>query len=183
MVKDKLNEIYALGSKISDLRNQLVTMKARAVKVSHELAKTIDTNLAKTQDMYSTWQKVKGYIDQWKGKWIQASTEATEEHPISSGYQTSVSGLAVLPVVLLGAAGISALAYVSVQGLKLIKDYAYQRSVVKDLEANLLSVEQAKGLIAVTATPTFGTEFAKYAGLALVALIGVYFILPKFVKG
>lgn len=189
-VKSSISKIYALGSQILTGQNRLADMRTRAIAANATgLVAEIDQQRTVWDTMQTRWETTRQYIDKYLPSWKQAefdvaSAAASYHVPISTTYvPPSVNGLGAIPIVL-GGLALAALAYVATSGLSLIKDYAFQSTVLTSLEKKLITVEQAKSLV-TTKVPTAITEFSgslgKYVGIGAAMLAAVY-VLPMLLK-
>lgn len=185
-VKAQISQIYAVGGKLATLQSQAANIRTRAAAVDPNLAGEASKQSQSIFSLQERWESVRKMIDQYLPTWkkAEADTTSTANHPLSTDY--TVKGLGALPLVLIGASALAALAYVATSGASLIKDYEFQKAVLTSLERRLITAEQAKGLIkSGTSTPTFGTELGtnigKYVGIGAAAL-GAIYLLPMLLK-
>lgn len=186
-VKDSIYKIYALGGKYSTLQSRAADLRARAKSVDATLETQIAQQSSVIANSQSIWDSVRSMIDQYLSYWQSADASSTTiDHPISTYEGGTVQGLGLIPLLIIGGAGLAAIAYVATTGMQLLSDYETQKGILDALEKKLITTEQAVSLTkAGTARTTFGTELGgqmgKYVGLGIIAL-GAIYLLPMLLK-
>lgn len=185
-VKGYINQIYAVGSKFANLQSRSLQLRIRAKKVDPTLERQLANSSAAILNYQSTWDSVRQMIDKYLSSWQKAEVESTVSHPITSYGGGTVNGLGLIPLLVIGGAGLAAIAYVATTGMQLLKDYESSKNILDSLEKKLITTEQAVSLTtATTQAPTFGTtmgtQIGKYVGIGAAALAAIY-LLPMIFK-
>lgn len=141
-IKDKITTLRKLPSLISSLRKKAISLRKRAERVGAP-TKEIEEVEIKAGKMEPLASKVKEKIDRYLPEW-QSEAERFDGYFFDPG---SFGEVGVVVAVALTIAGLAAVAYVSTKGLRLYKDYTYETRVLASLEKNVISLEEAKGLI------------------------------------
>lgn len=173
-IKNRIVEIVNMGSGIKLLMAKAADLEKRSIRLNLPDTANITQARSITTNLYTLWLEVKGNIEKYLPDW----STAAEEHPITTTY----SGVGLIPLLVIGTAGLAALAYTATAGLSLIKDYYAQKSILAQLEAKVITAEEAKGLLSVGSQEgffsRFGTQFGKgispYVGLGIAGLAFIY---------
>lgn len=173
-VKGYVNELLALPARIRGLRQEALGAKILAdAKGATSIARTLSTSSTSLSGMLATAEAVVAKIRTWLPHWQRQESS------------TSLSGLGILPVLIIAPLAVAALAYVATNGLGLLKDYAIQTKVVAEaitgLKSGAYTVDQAAGLIKGSAPPPPKSALqilmeesgAKYIGLAVAGILGL----------
>lgn len=180
-IQTYLDTLYTHDKKILDIRQKAMDKYRNTVKTNPTQAAVYKAIWDKTFDQMATWSKVKSYIDTYLPSWLNASKTTS----------TSAAGLGVIPLLVLGAASIAALAYVATYGIQMLKEYEIQSKVLTDVENKIISPAQAATILEKT-TPTsstFGSAIGSSMGKPIGIIIGLgvlgavaYFLYPKLSK-
>lgn len=175
-IKSYISDILAVGPSINESRAQWNDLRLRAIAAGDKdtLINVITPNLLALNDMSTTYNSVKSYIDKWWSSWVEAETP-------SSGF----GSLGFIPILVFGVAGIAAAAYVATNGMELLKNYEIQKQVLSDVENKIITAEQAKGIISSANVPTsssalmtsLGGSIGTYVGIGIAAL-GIIYLWP-----
>lgn len=178
LIKNKIAEILSLPQKFLDIKNVYAQLHSRAMKVSGPLASQISRNVAKVDRYQQESIGVSNKIRSWLPTWIQAeNVYQGEEHPLSRTYSTT---LGVAPVIVIGAVGMAVLGYVTIRGLRLIKEYNIEKQVLEDVRHGVIKAEEAAKIIS-PGTTIFGLNTSKMVLYGGILIITIYF-LPSVVK-
>lgn len=159
VIKDNISQLRELPYKVT-LRLQVLG-KARA----NMLAKNMTAQVSSLQsdidkankDLQQAW-KVREIIDKYMPEWVKGSRG------------TVVSQLGALPIIL-GAAAIAGLAFVAVEGMKLLKEYQFEKSVIAQITAKGLSVDEATKLL--ESEKQKGLFSGLFGGMNPIAIVGI----------
>ena len=167
-IKSRINEIRNIGPKYKVLRSKYVILRNRARDVKTGAAEITDSLLSVGTKL-NLWEQVVSKINTWLPKWESAESDSDK-------------GVGLLPIVLLGLGGISALAFVAINGLRLIKEYKNDEKVFIMIEDKIISAEQAAGIFKgrTSAGPLaeITQNIGTVAALAVTGILG-YTFLPQ----
>lgn len=138
VLKNKINELRALGPVISIHQQKLGVAKSILMARNDRNKYALDDEIKKVQDDLDKWWRVKGYIDKYLPEWVKADQPGA----------AVVNSLSVLPVVM-GVAAIAALAYCVNVGMALLQDYALKQSLTADVIAQKITSGQAAEILSV----------------------------------
>lgn len=144
-VKAFIPDLIALPEKIRRLQQEALGW---SIKTKNEDLRTqfkgSSTRLSSMHDIaIAVKAKIDKYLPHWK----------------SQEKSFGVSGFGIAPALVIGAVAIGALAYVSVKGLSLLKQYAREKQIISDLKTKAISLEEAKALIKETGKAVAGGTF------------------------
>ena len=188
LLKNRIAEIMRLKSRFYSMRRDYEGLRSRAIKVGNpELIKQVEDNYQKVTKMHEESVSVVAQLNKWLPSFLRAEKEYQgEEHPISSEYGAEyaqyglggMDGLGVAPIVILGAAGMAVLGYVTVKGLGLIKDYKVQYQILNDVRMGVIKAEQAAGMLWPGGGSAIG-KIALYGGLIFGTIYAAPMILGR----
>lgn len=175
IVRTRLGDILDLGPRIKEQWERAKSLRAKA---SASEQAELDEKIYQWSRMYVTWEQAQEYINEWRDRWQKIEESVRELVP--EGF------LSVLPIILpawalatLAAGGLAALTFVATQGLSLIKQYQFEKSVLDQIERRIVSPEQAAKIIESgkpAGTTIFGTGGAA-AVLGIIAAVGLWFAM------
>lgn len=141
VVKRNIKELYDTGPKITQYWAKM--SNAQQILVSRgdtQRAALLDDEMKKIADDLQKWSKVKEYMDNWLPTFAKAEAE---------NVQPTGQALGALVFVVLGAAGIYALAYIVNNGMALKQEYAFKSQLTADVIAGKLTSGQARDILSV----------------------------------
>lgn len=171
-VKTFIPTLISLPTKIAGLKQEALGW---SIKTKNEsLKKSFKESSARLSSMYTIAIAVKEKIDKYLPHW--------QSQEKSSG----MSGFGLIPLLVLGAVAMGALAYVSVKGLALLKQYSREKEILDSLKSKALSLTEATALIREVKEKTVGEGIgvgiasALTQPLLLLAVAGgAYFLFMK----
>jgi hypothetical protein len=149
-IKSRINALRSLPAELTAKQHEVAIKAAAAGQAGDKKTQeALKASIMRLGVMARTADQVKATIDEWLPKWTQAEAGAG-----------SVSGLGLPVALILGAAGIAAAAWVAYAGAGLLAQYTQEKSILADVEAGKLTMEQAAALIKATKSPTAAEAFA-----------------------
>lgn len=183
-IKSYIPNLRALPSKITSLMTKSTTLKARAKSAGDPgLVNQLEESGSTLASLLNLAIDIKNKIDTYMPDWLASASQP----------QTTAFGALWIPIAL-GVSGIAALAYVSYNGLQLLKDYQTQESIIKGVEQKLLTIEQAQKLIKITVPETRVTlprdiisggmgTLMKPLAWVIAGFVGIQLIAPTLLSG
>ena len=138
MISDKLWELKMLGQRIIDQQIRGAELRNRAKKVDSRLTKELDEPLGALNNMKLLWNNIISKIRQYENYWSSL---------VGKSEISGVDGLGFIISTVTGIAAVGALAYVAVQGMGLLEDYATQKDILDRIEKKVITAEQGSELI------------------------------------
>lgn len=172
---EKFKQLWGrLKHKISELKNLDWTLRAQRIRferiIQHPEAsndKIIQAKqgLARNDTYQSNLAVILTKINKHLPDWMAAESQ-------SAG--ASLSGIGYVPIVL-GATALGALAYVTVKGLRLLKEVYTENEILDRLEQNLITTNQATLFIQKpesTNTSLVSVSGGAFSGIGLAVVLG-----------
>jgi len=176
-VKESLSELLAMPDNIAKRRFELAKVAGiayqKGMKKEYETAVASLKRINAMQDPSNyIKEKILTYLPAWRKKEAEGTSK----------------GLGFVPVLIYAGFAATALGYVAVKGLSLLKEYRTESVIIEQVKAKVLTIDEAKQLIkaskpvsALTAgAEALGGNIGLYLGLALAA--GVAFLGWKYLK-
>jgi len=185
-IKSYIGEMKGLGAKIKTMRDEFMYLRNRAEKADPSLVPQINAELKKTTASISTWMRVRSAIDKWVPQFMKIEREAKTESGVLHGLDLLPLALPAWALITLGAGGLSAIAFIATTGMSLIKDYKFQKQVLESVRENVITAEQAKGIIVAGRGEGFfsnlGAKLGNLGTVGTMGLLGVggLFLYSKF---
>ncbi|MEM4360095.1 MAG: hypothetical protein QXT45_06165 [Candidatus Bilamarchaeaceae archaeon] len=214
-IKDKIQDLYNVGYKISLYQQKLgTTIYNLKQKGDLQRVELLQDEVRKVNDDLQKYWKVKGYLDKYLPEWMKASQPGTavsssvtsnasevksivevkpkQEYQLYqpktfteevTGWVKSWFGLGQLPMIVLGAASLAALAYVVNTGMALVQDYMFKVKVLDAVEQKILTPEQGADVIKSGQAPPgvlervvtgIGTNVGTIALIGVILFVGFY---------
>ena len=169
-IKSKISDILMHGARLISLKRKYDILYTRALRVGRDdLAAKAESSSGFLMSLIIKWQKIRHTIMKWLPKWKSAS----------SG--NGLSGLGSPVLILLGIAGIAAAGFVAVYAIDYYKEYKEAKLPYQALKDEIITAEQAKGIIGAGVLPSFTEKIGSIAMIAAVT-IGGMFLYKTFKK-
>ena len=137
-VRNYIVDIKAIGPQIAlQMQKLQVTRQQLIDKGYPERAPLLDEFIQKATKDFVVWNEVSNKIDQYLPEWLTVAGETPQ----------SQSGLSFVPLIVISVAAVAALSFVVSNGLRLMKEYKVQQTVVQKVVDGKLTTDQAKTLI------------------------------------
>lgn len=158
-LKAYINELLGLPVAIEKRRYELAKIAGLAYQKGKmaEMQIAIDS-LKRINTMAEPAMTIAVRIRKYLPTWLSVEKQAAAQ---------PMSGLGFIPLLVMGVSAAAALAYVSVQGLALLKEYKSESVIIEDLKAKTLTIEEAKALIKATKPVGAMTAVAEQFGGSL----------------
>jgi hypothetical protein len=166
-IKDHIQDLYNLGYKISLYQQRMSTNYSTLMaKGKTNEAEVMKQEVLKAQDDLQKWWKVKALMDKWLPKFMQASQQSVAEQQSTT--------LGILPLVILGVAGIAALTTSVTVGMALHQDYKFKMGLTQQVADGKITPEQEATILSSTGGGILGKfSLGLGIGISTMALIGV----------
>lgn len=149
-IKSFIPDLLTLPGKIRGLQQEALGW---AIKTKNEALKSqFKASSNRSLSMYDIAVDIKNKINSYLPNW-----QSQEKASGASG----MWGFGIIPALIIGAVALGALAYVSVKGLSLLKQYQSEKSIMSDLKSKAISLEEAKTLIHETGRVSTGPTFVE----------------------
>ncbi len=175
VVKDKINDILGLGNDINNYILKLRSIQRNVTaKGRPDLAALLNEDINKAKQDYDKWLDVRAKIREWLPKWLIAAE--------SNSSIVSQPGLGIAPVLVIAPAAIAALAFVVREGMRLLSDYKFKKSVVEDIKKKNITASDAKQIIeAAEGEGIFAGMGGALTGLGML-VVAVALFFPQLMR-
>lgn len=161
-VKSYIKDMINLPVKILQLRKANEKLLA-SKNISQEDKSKLILSMARLKPMQVNAEAIRAKIDEHLPSWQKAESSSS-----------SVKGFGIIPLLVLGVAAASALAYIAVTGISLLKQYKQEEAIMQQVANKTLTITEAQSLIkSVKSSGGFMESFGSSLGGNIGLILGI----------